>query len=79
MAAKKAGEVIEMAPNQEPVVIVRPFQFEFQVIAHVEKDGKIVDTVRAGDRIMESSFNGFTVQSLVERATVAMQQKLKGG
>ena len=60
-------------------IIARPFQFEFAITAYLEQDGKIVDTVRATDRIMEANFNGSTVQGLIDAAQAAMDKKIAGG
>ncbi len=67
------------ASKEEGIITVRPFQFEFTVIAQVEKDGVIIDTARATDRIMEANFNGSSVQGLIDAARVALEKKIIGG
>jgi len=58
---------------------VRPFQFEYVITAHVERDGKIVDTAAAKDKIMEAGWNGQSIQVLIDHATAALKAKLSGG
>ena len=61
------------------VIKIRPFQFEYKIIAQVEKNGVIVDTASATDRIMEANFNGATLQGIIAAAKQALEKKYNGG
>ena len=60
-------------------ITVRPFQFEYNVICQIEKDGVIVDTAKASDKIMEVNFNGATLQGMIAAARQALETKYNGG
>ena len=69
----------ETAVAEATGVTIRPVQFEWTVVAHIEKDGKIVSNDGVKDTIMEAGFNGETVESLVAKAQAALEQKYGGG
>ncbi len=73
----EGGEEVKMA--QVGGITVRPFQFEYNVICQVEKDGVIVDTAKAGDKIMEVNFNGATLAGMIAAAKMALERKYNGG
>ena len=74
---KKA--VIAEEAGLSGAITVRPFQFEYNVICQIEKDGVIVDTAKASDKIMEVNFNGATLQGMIAAARQALEQKYNGG
>lgn len=73
---KKKETVAEVVASP---ISIRPIQFEWTVVAHVEQGGKIVRNDGVKDVIMEAGFNGATVASLVEKAKAAIEQKYSGG
>ena len=72
------GKKVIDAPTNGNIT-ARPFQFEYAIVAYLEKDGKIVDTIKATDKIMEANFNGSTVQSLIDAAQAVMDKQIAGG